>query len=346
METDVVVIGAGQAGLSAAHFLDRYGLDHIVLDASEGPGGAWRERSPSLTMDGIHGVFDLPGMARTPVDGALPARVAVPEYYARYEESLDAGVLRPVEVTAVRPDGGGLLVETSRGLWAARAIVNATGTWTRPHWPSYPGMADFRGEQLHYAGYRGPGAFAGRRVIVVGGGASAAHVLSELADVAETRWVTRREPVFHDGEFGEAARREAVARVERRVRAGLPPQSVVSVTGLGSSRIVRDALAKGALERHPMFARLTADGALWPDGSAWAADAVIWATGFRSAIRHLAPLRLREPGGGIRLEGTRALADPRVHLVGYGPSASTIGANRAGRAAALDLRDLLARAAA
>jgi pyruvate/2-oxoglutarate dehydrogenase complex dihydrolipoamide dehydrogenase (E3) component len=79
-----------------------------------------------------------------------------------------------------------------------------------------------------------------------------------------------------------------------------------------------------------------------------AADVILWATGFRPAVDHLAPLRLREPGGGIRVEGTRAVADPRVHLVGYGPSASTIGANRAGRAAVRDIGRLPApeRAAA
>ena len=47
--------------------------------------------------------------------------------------------------------------------------------------------------------------------------------------------------------------------------------------------------------------------------------------------------------GGIRVEGTRAVADPRIHLVGYGPSASTIGANRAGRAAVRDFKKLLAQ---
>ncbi|NUP34882.1 MAG: pyridine nucleotide-disulfide oxidoreductase, partial [Streptomycetaceae bacterium] len=71
------------------------------------------------------------------------------------------------------------------------------------------------------------------------------------------------------------------------------------------------------------------------------ADVILWATGFRAAVEHLAPLRLREPGGGIRVEGTRAVADPRIHLVGYGPSASTIGANRAGRAAVHEITRLL-----
>src|SRR3954451_19032269 len=59
-------------------------------------------------------------------------------------------------------------------------------------------------------------------------------------------------------------------------------------------------------------------------------DAVLLATGFRADLAHLAPLHLRERSGGIRMDGTRTVVDPRVHLVGYGPSASTIGGNRGG----------------
>src|SRR5699024_2114745 len=66
-------------------------------------------------------------------------------------------------------------------------------------------------------------------------------------------------------------------------------------------------------------------------------DVILWATGFRAALDHLAPLRLRGTGGGIAMDGARVAAESRVHLVGYGPSSSTIGANRAGRAAVNDL---------
>ena len=74
------------------------------------------------------------------------------------------------------------------------------------------------------------------------------------------------------------------------------------------------------------------------------ADVILWCTGFRSSLDHLAPLRLRGPGGGITMTGrlaTQVAGDARVHLVGYGPSASTIGANRAGRAAARELTQFL-----
>ncbi|MGQ4332567.1 NAD(P)-binding domain-containing protein [Streptomyces hayashii] len=348
-EVEVVVIGAGQAGLAGAFHLRRSGFeperDFVVLDRAPAPGGAWQFRWPSLTYGKVHGMHALPGMELTDADPSRPSSEVVGEYFAAYERTFDLRVRRPVEVRAVREGSGGrLLVETSDGTWSARALINATGTWGRPFWPRYPGQETFRGRQLHTAQYPGPEAFAGSRVVVVGGGASGTQHLLEIAPyAAATAWVTRRPPVFREGPFDEEAGRAAVALVEERVRQGLPPRSVVSVTGLPLNDAIRQGLADGVLDRLPMFDRITPAGVEWNDGRRVLADVILWATGFRPAVDHLAPLRLREPGGGIRVEGTRAVADPRIHLVGYGPSASTIGANRAGRAAVRDIRRLLAR---
>lgn len=360
-EVQAVVIGAGQAGLSSAYHLRRTGFepdrDFVVLDHNPGPGGAWRYRWPSLTYGKVHGMHSLPGMELTDADPARPSSEVITEYFDRYERRFDLRVRRPVQVRAVREGTGGrLLVETSAGAWSTRTLINATGTWNRPFWPRYEGQETFLGQQLHTAQYPGPEAFAGQRVVVVGGGASATQHLLEIAPhAAATTWVTRRPPVFHEGPFDEEAGRAAVALVEERVRQGLPPRSVVSVTGLPLNDAIRRGLADGVLERQPMFDRITPEGVEWGWGSPLlersrelgggrrvAADVILWATGFRPAIDHLAPLRLRAPGGGIRVEDTRAVADPRVHLVGYGPSASTVGANRAGRSAVRDIRRLLA----
>ncbi|MGZ0200408.1 NAD(P)-binding domain-containing protein [Streptomyces sp. RM1] len=347
-EVEVVVTGAGQAGLSSAYHLRRAGFeperDFVVLDRSPAPGGAWQFRWPSLTYGKVHGMHSLPGMELTDADPARPSAEVIGEYFDRYERAFDLRVRRPVAVRAVREgDGGRLLVETSAGTWSTRALINATGTWDQPFLPRYPGQEGFRGRQLHTAQYAGPEEFAGQRVVVVGGGASGTQHLLELAPyAAATTWVTRRPPVFREGPFDADAGRAAVALVEERVRQGLPPRSVVSVTGLPLNDAIRKGLADGVLDRLPMFDRIAPDGVEWRDGRHVEADVILWATGFRAALGHLAPLRLREPGGGIRVEGTRAVADPRIHLVGYGPSASTIGANRAGRAAVRDIRRLLA----
>ncbi|MFF0228123.1 NAD(P)-binding domain-containing protein [Streptomyces sp. NPDC004629] len=352
-EVEVVVTGAGQAGLSSAYHLRRTGFepdrDFVVLDHSPAPGGAWQFRWPSLTYGKVHGMHSLPGMELTDADPARPSAEIIGGYFDAYERAFDLRVRRPVDVRAVRegPDGR-LLVETSDGTWSTRALINATGTWDRPFWPRYPGQDTFRGRQLHTAQYAGPEEFAGQRVVVVGGGASGTQHLLEIAPyAAATTWVTRRPPVFREGPFDEGAGRAAVALVEERVRQGLPPRSVVSVTGLPLNDAIRQGLRDGVLDRQPMFDRITPDGVQWlgspglGGGRHVEADVILWATGFRAALDHLTPLRLRAPGGGIRVEGTRVVADPRIHLVGYGPSASTIGANRAGRAAVRDIRRLL-----
>ncbi|GHF49040.1 cation diffusion facilitator CzcD-associated flavoprotein CzcO [Amycolatopsis bartoniae] len=345
-ETDVVVIGAGQAGLSAAYHLRRTGFRNltgfVVLDHGKRAGGAWQYRWPSLRLGKAHAIHDLPGMALGPADRNRPASDVVSEYFARYERTFDLPVLRPVDVLSVRDEGERLLVESATDAWAARAVINATGTWDRPFWPHYPGQETFGGRQLHTADFQSAEEFRGQHVVVVGGGASGVQLLLEIAEVASgTTWVTRREPEWFDSDFTPEHGRESVAKVDRRVREGLPPESVVSVTGLALTPEVKRGIEAGILDRKPMFSHLTEHGVVWADGTEQHADVILWATGFRAALDHLAPLHLRAPGGGIRMDGTRVVAEPRLQLVGYGPSASTIGANRAGRAAVNEVRKVL-----
>ncbi|MEU7765478.1 NAD(P)-binding domain-containing protein [Nocardia sp. NPDC049190] len=359
---DILVIGAGQAGLSAGYHLQRLGLrrehDFLIVDHAPGPGGAWQFRWPSLTLDTVNRVHDLPGMsfAETlpPDSQTAPAAIAVPHYYELYEKRFDLRVHRQVSVTVVcdRTEDGSptqrgpvLNAETdTAGTIRVRGLINCTGTWEHPFIPHYPGAETFAGRQLHTRQYRTAEEFAGKHVVVVGGGVSAVQLLDEISQVTTTTWVTRTPPRFRDTTFTEDVGRTAVALVEDRVRRGLPPGSVVSVTGLRLDDRLRAAEARGALERLPMFERIEPGGVRWADNSFQRAEVIVWATGFRSALDHLAPLRLRGPGGGITMTGrlaTQVAADPRIHLIGYGPSASTIGANRAGRAAAAELTDQL-----
>lgn len=346
----VVVIGGGQAGLSAGYHLQRKefasALDHpeaersfVVLDAGRAPGGAWRHRWESLRMATVNGIFDLPGFTQPAVDPDEPSRVAVPRYFSAFEEATELPILRPVTVTAVRradpaDPGGDLVVETDRGAWSTRAIINATGTWTNPVLPHYPGQETFTGTQLHTRDYVSAERFAGSRVAVVGGGISALQQLEEISRVATTFWYTRREPVFRDGEFDRDVGRQVVAQVAADVEAGRPSGSIVSYTGLAWTPYARAAERRGALRRRPMFTAIEPAGLREADGTFTPVDVILWATGFRPALAHLDPLGLRNELGGIRVRGTQVVAEPRVHLIGFGPSQSTVGANRAGREAA------------
>jgi hypothetical protein len=292
----------------------------------------------------VNRIHDLPGLPLSEVVDAsareVQAAVAVPRYFAEYERAFALPVYRPVTVSVVCDRGDRLHVESDVMDVSARGIVNATGTWESPYIPVYPGTERFRGRQLHTRDYRTADEFAGKHVIIVGAGISAIQLLDEISTVTTTTWVTRRPPTFRDGPFDEAAGRAAVAMVEDRVRRGLPPQSVVSVTGLPVTPRIEAMRGRGVLHRLPMFSEIIEDGVRWADGTTLRADAILWCTGFRSSLDHLAPLMLREDTGGIRMAGrlaTQVAKDPRIHLVGYGPSASTIGANRAGGAAAQEL---------
>ncbi len=115
------------------------------------------------------------------------------------------------------------------------------------------------------------------------------------------------------------------------------------VGGLGDIVMVaavREARSRGVLEARPMFSHLVPEGVAWGDGHVVACDTIIWCTGFRPALRHLAPLHLREADGRLLVEGTagtRSVRERRVHLVGYGDwvgaaSATLIGVGRSARA--------------
>jgi cation diffusion facilitator CzcD-associated flavoprotein CzcO len=352
LKTEIVVIGAGQAGLSSAYHLKRRGLapnrGFVVFDQSPNAGGAWQYRWPSLTLSTVNRIHDLPGLRFSDaVDTAqmeVEAAVAVPQYFAAYEKTFELPIYRPVKVTVVCGRGDRFTIESDRIEVAARGIINATGTWETPYVPEYPGHERFQGRQLHTRDYRAASEFLGQHVVIVGAGISAIQLLDEISRVTTTTWVTRRPPEFRTGPFDEAAGRAAVAIVENRVRRGLPPSSVVSVTGLPMTPAIEAMRARGVLNRLPMFSEIVEDGVRWEDGTVVRANVIVWCTGFRSSLDHLAPLLLREPNGGIVMAGrlaTQVANDPRIHLVGYGPSASTIGANRAGGAAAAELMTFL-----
>ncbi|MGW9550945.1 flavin-containing monooxygenase [Citricoccus zhacaiensis] len=412
----VVVIGAGQAGLSAAGQLLRKGLepweDFVVLDANDGPGGAWRHRWDSLTFDAAHGIHDLPGLPLGTPDPAEPASRVVSRYYGTYEQDLGLPVVRPVKVESVvhhveqdtpipettpkaapnaaPSEHGTFTVTASDGrTWRARTVINATGTWDSPYIPYYPGIAEFTGRQLHTRGFTAAEDFTGQRVLVVGGGTSALQFLLQLdAAGAHTVWTTRRAPDWTDRFFDSSWGMNVETSVSARTTMGLPPLSVVAATGLPVTDQYLAGLASGVLISRGPLRRITPTGVALdgpgPDGgpvpsqgpvadrllasggaaagglrhvpalpgracttlttedplTTWETpvDVILWATGFRASLDHLSPVHIRERGGGVVMaaDGVSVVKSPGLFLVGYGASASTIGATRAGRRAAVE----------
>ncbi|TFE38415.1 NAD(P)/FAD-dependent oxidoreductase [Streptomyces sp. ICN441] len=349
-QTQVVVIGGGQSGLAAGYHLRRLGVDFTVLDAGTAPGGAWQHVWDSIRLFSPAAFSSLPGRLMPPVPGEpYPDARHVVDYLADYEKRYALPVQHGVQVRGVHRDGPLLRVETDSGAWRARAVISATGNWSRPFLPSVPGRASFRGEQLHTAGYRRPEDFTGKRVIVVGGGNSGAQIAADLAGHADVTWATRRPPRFlPDDVDGRVLFDVATARRTALDAGRTDPGGVASLGDVVAVPAVRHARDHGLLTATPMFARLNADGVEWPGGTRAAADTVVWCTGFRPALAHLAPLGLRGPRGRIATSGTRAADEPRLHLLGYGDwtgpaSATLIGVGRPARDAAREIAAVVTR---
>lgn len=343
---DVVVIGGGQAGLAAGYHLRRNKLDFVILDAQEEPGGAWQHTWDSLHLFSPAVSSSLPGRLMPTQPGEeYPGAGHVAQYLADYEQRYDLPVHRPARARSVTRDGDRLRVETDAGDWSARAVVSATGTWWRPFLPAVPGQEVFTGRMLHTTGYRRPADFAGQRVVVIGGGNSGAQIAADLAvaDGVDLTWVTRRPPrLLADDIDGRALFDAATAR-RRALDAGtVDTGGVASLGDIVAVPRIRAARDAGLLKAEPMFTRLTAGAAVRADGTTAAVDVVIWCTGFRPALAHLAPLRLRGSRGHIATAGTRAVGEPRLHLLGYGDwtgpaSATLIGVGRPAREAASEI---------
>ena len=345
-DTSVVVIGGGQAGLSVSYYLQRLGLEagneFVVLDRGPLTGGAWQSRWEALRIGSAHRINDLPGMDAVGLsfetaDRTLPAKEVVRDYYEKYEAHYGFNVIRPANVTKVENRGANLAV-TFTGSEGVREVstdilINATGTWGSPFIPWYPGLKSFEGRHVHTTEYVDATEFGGQKVIVVGGGTSAIGFLLELENVAEKlTWVSRRPIEFlEDGELNLEARASAVQKQDEAAKAGRALPSIVSGTGVPRTRRIQAGIERGLLQARPMFASIEPDGVRWANGAFQKADVIIWSTGFRPELRHLAPLKLREKEGGVVIAQGAAWKDPRIFFAGYGPQASTIGANRAGR---------------
>lgn len=347
---DVLVIGAGQAGIACGRLLSRTNLDYLIVDAEEGPGGAWRHTWDSLRLFSPAFWSSLPGMIMPGGRDYYPEREEVLEYFSEYERRYDLKIARPIRVKGVRQNAGGdsLVAETDAGSIEARAVISATGTWLEQYIPDYPCRDSFQGVQVHSAHYRSPEEFRNKRVLVVGGGNSGAQIMAELSLVADATWVTRREPQFlPDDVDGRHLFDRATQKYQAREQ-GLDPDAVVDDL-LGSIVMVpsvREARDRGDLEAVRPFKRFTERGVTWPDGAEEEIDAVIWCTGFRPALSHLEPLGVIEANGRVRVDGTRSIVEPRLWLVGYGEwtgfaSATIIGVGRSVRETVNEILEVL-----
>ena len=256
------------------------------------------------------------------------------DYLTRYEQRYDLPVIRPVRIDSIESTTGHLRLNLSYGQTrTAKAVVSATGTYGAPYIPDYPGHESFNGTQLHSAQYRNPDDFVGKRLLVVGGGNSAAQIHAEISQHTRSTWVTVKPPDFlPDDVDGHVL----FARATERLQDDYQQSSTTTLGDIVMVPPVKAARERGDLATVRPFRSFTETGVIWQDGTAEPVDAVIWCTGFGPATGHLESLGVVEADGRVEVEDQRSVKEPRLWLAGYGnwtggASATLIGSSRTAR---------------
>lgn len=197
---DVVVIGAGQAGLAAGYYLSRSGLRFSMIDASASIGDSWRDRWDNLRLFTPARYNGLPGL---PIRGpryALPCKDEVAEYLDQYARKFRLPIHSSTSVTGLHRQHDRFVTVTSKGSMHAFAVIVATGANQRPYIPSFATQLDSSIVQLHSSRYRRPDQLPKGKCLVVGAGNSGAQIALDLAESRrevvlsgrETGWIPRR----------------------------------------------------------------------------------------------------------------------------------------------------------
>ncbi|PWC05099.1 flavin-containing monooxygenase [Agromyces badenianii] len=180
-DVDVLVIGAGQAGLAVSHGLARSGVDHVVLERDR-VGSAWASRWDSFRLVTPNHTIRLPGgeYHGADPDGYLD-RDEIAEHLRSYADSFAAPVVENTEVGSLRAEGEGFVAETPARRIRAHRVVVCTGAYQREHRPALVEEFERRAPVVGATEYRAPGSLPDGTVLVIGGGQSGCQIAEELA---------------------------------------------------------------------------------------------------------------------------------------------------------------------
>lgn len=373
-EHQVVVVGAGPAGLSAALALKDAGLRPLVLDRADEVGSSWRGRYDRLRLNSPRPLSHLPGRRFPKGIPMFPTREQVIEYldHHAHEDGIDLQL--GTRVDRIARDDGGWIVHTPHAELRTAQLVVATGYEHRPFVPGWNGRDSFAGELLHSSEYRNPKPFEDRKVLVVGPGCSGMEIAYDLAEGGAAKvWLSARTPpnIFLragpgglPGDFIALALlrlpvrlADALARFGRRIDIGdlsgyglpVPAEGVFSRfrrLGVAPAIVDKEVIETIKAGRIEVVHGVESFDSTWvclDDGTRVEPDAIICATGFRRGLEPLVGhLDVLDEHGAPRALGAHPAADG-LRFVGYVPRPSQLGyiakeAKRAADAIARELR--------
>ena len=279
---DVVVIGAGQAGLAIGYLLARQRRHFVILEAADAVGASWRSRWDSLVLFTPRRHDALPGLAFPGDPDGYPTRDEVVEYLDQYAARFDLPIQFNTAVSSLSDEDGAFRIEAHGRMVAADQVIVATGPFNLPRTPSFAGQLAPGVFQVHSAAYRRPSDVPTGRVLIVGGGNTGFQIARELS-------------ASHDVHLAIGSRQTPLPQrlLGRDIfwwltKLGMLKTTVDSWLGrrvrdrdtlIGSSP--RELVRKYGVTLRPRVVGASVRTVTFGDGSAQEFGAVIWATGYR-----------------------------------------------------------------
>ena len=348
MNSDILVVGAGPAGLAVAGSLAARGLQSTVIEKTGDIGASWRGHYDRLCLHTVKQESALPGLPFPEQYPRYVTRAQMVDYLDAYAARFDIAPRFGTEATAILPAAGGCW-ETQTGsgeAFVARTVVLATGANAHPLLPALPGRDRFAGTITHSRDYRNASSWQGRHVLVVGMGNTGAEIALDLAEQGVSNALSVRSPV-------NIVRREVLGRPTQLTSIML--SRLPEAWGDALARLFRDLtvgdlgrwglrasatsplrdlrrfgrtpvidigtvarIKAGDIRIRPDIETLTPGGVRFVDGSEQPFDAIILATGYRAGLQRLFPqTELPLDGRGLPVSTIAAGALAGLYFVGF-----------------------------
>ncbi|MBA9078850.1 flavin-containing monooxygenase [Rufibacter quisquiliarum] len=286
---EVIVIGAGQAGLAMGYYLHLQRRDFLMLEAAPQVGQSWRERYDSLQLFTPAPYCHLPGFPLLLPRKHYPTKDEIARYLQQYAQQFRLPVELGQPVVSLTKKEGLFFLQTPSAHYLAQQVVVATGPFQAPFLPTYATAPAPEVVQLHSSRYRNPGQLPPGNVLVVGAGNSGAQIAVELAKYHAVHLSVKRKPrfsslrmlgrsVFWWATVTGALYASPTSRVGKKV---LRKADVIY------GRELEQLLREKVIPLRPEITGFAGSQVFFKDGTSTQFSSIIWATGFQPDYRWL-----------------------------------------------------------
>ncbi|MCM3782236.1 NAD(P)/FAD-dependent oxidoreductase [Neobacillus mesonae] len=282
---DVLVIGAGQAGLAAGYYLKQSGLNFLIIDAASSIGDSWRKRYDSLYLFTPRMYDDLPGMPLEGDRNGLPSKDEIADYLEIYVKQMDLPLSLECLTIRLWQKEEIFYAETTQGIIEAQQIIVATGPFQSKNIPQFSKSLSDHVLQLHSSEYKNPLQLFPGTTVVVGGGNSGAQIAAELAleekqsvYISVSRNITFKPLYIMNRSIFWFFEKLGLlmASTERSIGKWLQsrPEYVYGYE-------LKELITEGKVKVYPRATNAADNRIIYEDGCEMQVDNVVWATGFK-----------------------------------------------------------------